>query len=83
MELAFSTNAFLNFPFDEAVGRLATALKKAAPERMLWATNWPHPMPNTPIPDDAWVLDMMLEWIPDEAERNKAFADNPARLYGF
>ena len=65
------------------VGRLATALKKAAPERMLWATNWPHPMPNTPIPDDAWVLDMMLEWIPDDAARNKAFADNPARLYGF
>ena len=40
-------------------------------------------MPNTPIPDDAWVLDMMLEWIPDDAARNKAFADNPARLYGF
>lgn len=65
------------------VGRLATALAKAAPERMLWATNWPHPMPNTPIPDDAWVLDMMLEWIPDETTRNKAFVDNPARLYGF
>ena len=65
--------------------RLALALElvKRWPERLVWATNWPHPMPNTPIPDDAWVLDMMLEWIPDEAERNKAFADNPARLYGF
>lgn len=65
------------------VGRLATALACAAPERMLWATNWPHPMPNTPIPDDAWVLDMMLEWITDDAMRRKAFVDNPARLYGF
>jgi len=65
------------------VGRLATALANAAPERMLWATNWPHPVPNTPIPDDAWVLDMMLEWIPDDAVRHKAFVDNPARLYGF
>ena len=65
------------------VGRLATVLANAAPERMLWATNWPHPMPNTPKPDDAWVLDMMLEWIPDEATRHKAFVDNPARLYGF
>ena len=65
------------------VGRLATALAKAAPERMLWATNWPHPMPNTPIPDDAWVLDMMLEWIPDDAVRHKTFVDNPAQLYGF
>ena len=65
------------------VGRLATALANAAPERMLWATNWPHPMPNTPVPDDAWVLDMMLEWIPDDAMRHKTFVDNPARLYGF
>jgi D-galactarolactone isomerase len=65
------------------VGRLATALANAAPERMLWATNWPHPMPNTPTPDDAWVLDMMLEWISDDAVRHKAFVDNPARLYGF
>ena len=65
------------------VGRLATALAKAAPERMLWATNWPHPMPDTPIPDDAWVLDMMLEWIPDDAVRHKTFVDNPAQLYGF
>jgi D-galactarolactone isomerase len=65
------------------VGRLATALAKAAPERMLWATNWPHPMPNTPIPDDAWVLDMMLRWIPDDAVRHKTFVDNPAQLYGF
>ena len=65
------------------VGRLATALANAAPERMLWATNWPHPVPNTPIPDDAWVLDMMLEWLPDDAMRHKTFVDNPARLYGF
>lgn len=65
------------------VGRLATTLAKTAPEQMLWATNWPHPMPNTPIPDDVWVLDMMLEWIPDDAMRRKAFVDNPARLYGF
>ena len=34
-------------------------------------------------PDDAWTLDMLLEWVPDEATRNKTLVDNPARLYGF
>jgi D-galactarolactone isomerase len=65
------------------VGRLATALAAAAPDRMLWATNWPHPTPGLPKPDDADLLDMLFEWIPSEAERKKALVDNPARLYGF
>jgi len=65
------------------VGVLASALARAAPDRMLWATNWPHPTPGLQKPDDAWVLDMMQEWVPDEATRTKALVDNPARLYGF
>jgi predicted TIM-barrel fold metal-dependent hydrolase len=35
------------------------------------------------IPDDAWMLDMLLDWVPDERARNKALIDNPAALYGF
>jgi D-galactarolactone isomerase len=70
-------------PFYDDVGKLAKALVKAAPERMVWATNWPHPTPNVPKPDDAWMLDMLLDWVPDEATRNKVLVDNPATLYGF
>ncbi len=62
---------------------LAKALAKSAPERMLWATNWPHPTPGAPVPDDAWMLDMLLDWIPEETARNKALVDNPAHLYRF
>jgi len=58
-------------------------LAKAAPDRTLWATNWPHPTPGLDKPDDAWTLDMLLEWLPDETARNKTLVDNPARLYGF
>jgi D-galactarolactone isomerase len=65
------------------VGALAQALARTAPDRMLWATNWPHPTPGITKPDDADVLDMMLEWVPDETTRRKALVDNPARLYGF
>jgi D-galactarolactone isomerase len=70
-------------PHYDDVGILAKALVRIAPERMLWATNWPHPSPGVPVPDDAWMLDMLLDWVPDEATRRKILADNPARLYGF
>jgi D-galactarolactone isomerase len=70
-------------PYYDDVGKLAKALVKAAPERMLWATNWPHPTPGVVIPDDASMLDMLLDWVPDEATRNKVLVDNPAKLYGF
>ena len=34
-------------------GQLAYTLSRAAPDRTLWATNWPHPTPGLPRPDDA------------------------------
>jgi D-galactarolactone isomerase len=65
------------------VGALAKALVKAAPERMLWASNWPHPSAASNYPDDANLLDLLLEWAPDDRVRRKILVDNPARLYGF
>ncbi len=64
------------------IGLLAKALVKRAPDRMVWATNWPHPM-QEPKPDDAILLDMLLDWVPDETMRAKILTDNPAKLYGF
>lgn len=66
------------------VARLAQALARHAPERMLWASNWPHPSaPPDAVPDDADLLDLLLEWAPDETVRRKILVDNPAALYGF
>ena len=71
-------------PQYEDVATLAKALVAHAPERMLWASNWPHPsMPIDGKPDDADMLDLLLDWAPDEAVRNRILADNPAELYGF
>jgi D-galactarolactone isomerase len=71
-------------PKYEDVSRLARALVQHAPERMLWASNWPHPSARKPQPpDDADLLDLLLDWAPDEKTRNKILADNPAELYGF
>jgi len=66
------------------VGALAKALVKLAPERMVWASNWPHPsVSKADAPDDAVLLDTLLDWAPDDATRRRILADNPAKLYGF
>jgi D-galactarolactone isomerase len=68
-------------PLYEDVGRLAKALVRLAPERMLWASNWPHP--GHARQDEAVLLDVLLDWAPDEATRRRILIDNPAALYGF
>ena len=65
------------------VAPLARALIAAAPERMLWASDWPHPAIAMPMPNDGDLLDLLAEWAPDEATRRKILVDNPAALYGF
>jgi D-galactarolactone isomerase len=70
-------------PHYDDVGTLAKVLVKLAPERMVWATNWPHPTPPAnKKTDDAVLLDMLLDWVPDETVRKKVLVDNPAKLYG-
>jgi predicted TIM-barrel fold metal-dependent hydrolase len=59
------------------------ALVARAPERCLWGSDWPHPNYFDPMPNDADLLDLMFEWVPDEAVRNRILADNPAQLFGF
>ncbi|MBL8834845.1 MAG: amidohydrolase family protein [Alphaproteobacteria bacterium] len=64
------------------VGRIARALARAAPERCVWASNWPHPG-IVPRPDDAALVDLLADWAPDERARTRILVDNPAKLYGF
>jgi D-galactarolactone isomerase len=61
---------------------LARIYVKAAPERMVWASDWPHPTEKEK-PNDAILLDLLAEWAPDEATRNRILVQNPAALYGF
>ena len=65
------------------VSGLAQAYVQAAPERMVWATDWPHPTEKTVKPDDAVLLDLLLVWAPDERTRHRILVENPEALYGF
>ena len=61
----------------------ARALSDAAPERCLWGSDWPHVSTWGPMPNVGDLLDLLAEWVPDEARRHRLFVDNPRRLYGF
>jgi predicted TIM-barrel fold metal-dependent hydrolase len=65
------------------VARIAEALVRAAPERVIWGSDWPHTATKIPVPNDGTLLDMLAAWVPDTAERNQILVGNPARLYGF
>ncbi|MGD0909964.1 MAG: amidohydrolase family protein [Candidatus Acidiferrales bacterium] len=61
---------------------LAQAYLKAAPERMVWGSNWPHPGVKEK-PDDAVLFDLVAKWAPDAKVRHRLLVDNAAVLYGF
>jgi predicted TIM-barrel fold metal-dependent hydrolase len=62
---------------------LARALIEANPDRMLWATDWPHPNKYGDQPNDADLLEQLELWAPDEEMRRRILVDNPSVLYGF
>ena len=68
-------------PYDDVVP-YALALIAAAPDRILWGTDWPHPNVRH-MPDDGDLLDTLAAFAPDEATRNRILVDNPSRLYDF
>jgi len=63
----------------------AHALLDAAPDRIVWGTDWPHVMTKwtIPMPNDGAIANLLLDWIPDAELRRRVLADNPATLYGF
>jgi predicted TIM-barrel fold metal-dependent hydrolase len=60
----------------------AAKLVEAAPDRVLWGTDWPHPNVRV-MPDDGALVDLIPAIAPDAGMRQQLLVDNPARLYGF
>lgn len=68
-------------PTYDDTASLAEALLAEYPERMLWATNWPHPGQDNP-PSPADLAKLVTAWIPAE-HRQRILVDNPSLVYGF
>jgi predicted TIM-barrel fold metal-dependent hydrolase len=69
-------------PFTDAVP-FARALIEAAPDRILWGTDWPHPNVGRHMPNDGDLVDLFPLMAPEPELQKKILVDNPARLYGF
>jgi 2-pyrone-4,6-dicarboxylate lactonase len=61
---------------------IAHALVEAAPERVLWGTDFPHPNA-THEADEADLVDLVPQFAPQALAQRRLLVDNPARLYGF
>ena len=63
---------------------LAHLFVKHAPERMVWGSDWPHVnLDGMVMPNDGDLLDLLADWVPDAAVRNRILTQNPKALYGF
>jgi predicted TIM-barrel fold metal-dependent hydrolase len=78
------SNSRVGPPYPDAT-RIAQDFVKAAPERLVWGSDWPHPgvVALADKPDDALLFDLLAVWVPDEAMRNRILIQNPETLYGF
>ena len=68
-------------PYAAAVP-IAHALVEAAPDRVLWGTDFPHPNA-THEADEADLVDLVPQFAPEVLAQKRLLVDNPARLYGF
>lgn len=68
-------------PWDDVIP-IARALIEAAPDRVVWASDWPHPVSVKQPPNEGDLADFLFRCT-SEAERRRILVDNPAELFGF
>ncbi len=87
VKLSLASSAqLIGTPREPVLHALGRALVQAAPQRMLWGSDWPHVLAiqeGKSQPSDASMLALLLDWVPGDAGRRAILADTPAELYGF
>jgi len=69
-------------PYDDMTP-FAQALVAAAPDRLVWGSDWPHVLLERTMPNDGDLVDQIAVWVPDAEVRRRILVDNAERLYGF
>jgi 2-pyrone-4,6-dicarboxylate lactonase len=60
------------------------AIVAARPDRIIWGSNWPHPIHYRGVmPNDGDLVDLIPLWVPEPADRHRMLVENPNALYGF
>jgi 2-pyrone-4,6-dicarboxylate lactonase len=60
----------------------AEALIAAAPDQLIWGSDFPHLSFHDKV-GTIQLYNMLAQWAPDAAMRKRILADNPARLFAF
>jgi predicted TIM-barrel fold metal-dependent hydrolase len=70
--------------YEDIVAMSRAAIAKA-PDRIIWGSDWPHSYiyKAGDMPNDGDLIDMLLDFAPDEGVRKKILVDNPTRLFDF
>jgi predicted TIM-barrel fold metal-dependent hydrolase len=72
------------FPDYEDLRPIHDAFVAAAPDRLVWGSNWPHAMMGERTPDSGHLLDLLDDWLDhDDHLRRQILVANPKRLFGF
>jgi 2-pyrone-4,6-dicarboxylate lactonase len=61
---------------------IAQALIAAAPDRTIWGSDYPY-LSHADRVNSIDLFNLVAQWMPDAATRQKILVDNPARLFGF
>ncbi|MCO5090933.1 amidohydrolase [Bosea sp. (in: a-proteobacteria)] len=69
-------------PYDDTVDYVR-ALIDLAPDRTVWATDWPHVLYDRPTPDDADLVELFERLVPDATLRQRILVDAPTELFKF
>jgi D-galactarolactone isomerase len=65
---------------------LARSFIDAAPDRVIWGSDWPHATASAgrqPMPDDAAQVDALARWAGHADRLRQILVTNPEQLYGF
>ena len=72
----------MNSGWDDVVPLMAK-LTEIAPDRMIWATDWPHVQYTKKMPTDTQLLELAFRVLSESAMRQKVLCDNPGHLFNF
>lgn len=62
---------------------IVRALLSANEKRLVWGSDWPHPHTSVSPPSPHELIQMLLDWLPEEDLQQQILVTNPAQLYDF
>jgi 2-pyrone-4,6-dicarboxylate lactonase len=69
-------------PWDDVLP-IARTYIEVAPDRIIWGSDWPHPVSTRQPPNEADLLEFLYRCTLDADLSRKILVDNPAKLFGY